>query len=69
MGPKTPPIRNKLAIPELLDELLDVFLPSSLSKETKLSERNLIANFITELNEVRGSLIIINHPLVSTITK
>lgn len=53
MGPKTPPHRNKLAVPELLDELLDVFLPSSLSKETKLSERNLIANFITELNEVR----------------
>lgn len=54
MGPKTPPPykNNQIAVPELLDELLDVFLPSSLSKETKRSERNLVANFITELNEV-----------------
>lgn len=56
-GPKTPPpYKNKATVPELLDELLDVFLPSSLPKESKLAERNAIANFINELNVVSGRM-------------
>lgn len=53
MGPKTPPpYKNKIVVPEMLNELLDVFLPSTISKQSKLNERKLITEFITDLIEV-----------------
>lgn len=52
MGPKTPPYKIKQTVPDLTDDLLDVFLPSSLTKDQKQSERKLITAFVTELNTV-----------------
>ncbi|XP_055371753.1 endothelin-converting enzyme homolog [Condylostylus longicornis] len=53
MGPKAPPYRVKEAVPILLDDLLDSFLPSSLTYEQKISEKESISIFIEELNKLR----------------
>lgn len=52
MGPKAPPYKIRNDVPELLDDLMNVFLPSSLSKEQRQSEMDLIRNFVSELNRV-----------------
>ncbi|XP_055678290.1 endothelin-converting enzyme 2 isoform X2 [Lutzomyia longipalpis] len=53
MGPKAPPYKIRNDVPELLDDLMNVFLPSSLSKEQRQSEKDLIRNFVSELNRLR----------------
>ncbi|XP_055716505.1 endothelin-converting enzyme 1 [Phlebotomus papatasi] len=53
MGPKAPPYKIRNDVPELLDDLMNVFLPSSLSKEQRQSEMDLIRNFVSELNRLR----------------
>ncbi|GAB0087502.1 uncharacterized protein DMENIID0001_018150 [Sergentomyia squamirostris] len=53
MGPKAPPYKVRKDVPELLDDLMNVFLPSSLTKEQRQSEMNLIRNFVSELNRLR----------------
>lgn len=55
MGPKAPPYKIRNDVPELLDDLMNVFLPSSLSKEQRQSEMDLIRNFVSELNRVSDS--------------
>lgn len=53
MGPKAPPYVIKEEIPELLNNLLDDFLPHSLGKEQKKSEKEIIEKFISDFNQIR----------------
>lgn len=53
MYPKAPPNnRIRPSEPHYLNELLDSFLPNSLSKAQIASEKTSIINFIRELNQV-----------------
>uniref|UniRef100_A0A182M0N4 Peptidase M13 N-terminal domain-containing protein n=1 Tax=Anopheles culicifacies TaxID=139723 RepID=A0A182M0N4_9DIPT len=53
-GPRAPPYDVE-EVPELLDELINTFLPLGLSAEQRQSERNLIFSFIRELNQLAWS--------------
>ncbi|XP_055847848.1 endothelin-converting enzyme 2 isoform X2 [Episyrphus balteatus] len=53
MGPKAPPYRLKLSAPKLLSDVLDSFLPSGLSYDQKMSEKEAITTFIEQLNKIR----------------
>lgn len=60
MGPKAPPYRAKQGVPELLNSLLESFLPGGLTVEQKLSENEAISTFIRELNKVSKHTYICN---------
>lgn len=53
LGPKAPPYVVKNEIPELLDALLEEFLPVGLGGDQKESEKSVIEAFIQELNQIR----------------
>ncbi|XP_059610294.1 neprilysin-1 [Phlebotomus argentipes] len=53
MGPKAPPYKIRNDVPELLDDLMNVFLPSSLSPKQRQSEMDLIRKFVSEVNRLR----------------
>uniref|UniRef100_A0AAG5CQE6 Peptidase M13 N-terminal domain-containing protein n=1 Tax=Anopheles atroparvus TaxID=41427 RepID=A0AAG5CQE6_ANOAO len=55
-GPRAPPYEAD-DVPELLDELINTFLPLGLSGEQRQSERHLISGFIRELNEIRRNYV------------
>uniref|UniRef100_A0A182XWP8 Peptidase M13 N-terminal domain-containing protein n=1 Tax=Anopheles stephensi TaxID=30069 RepID=A0A182XWP8_ANOST len=55
-GPRAPPY-DVDEVPELLDELINTFLPLGLSVEQRQSERNLIFSFIRELNQIRRNYV------------
>lgn len=57
LGPKAPIYNIKEGVPDMLDDILEQFLPSGLSAEQKISERELIVNFIVKLNSIRKSFI------------
>lgn len=57
LGPKAPIYNIKEGVPDMLDDILEQFLPSGLSSEQKISERELIVNFIVKLNYIRKSFI------------
>uniref|UniRef100_A0A1A9X1C6 Uncharacterized protein n=1 Tax=Glossina brevipalpis TaxID=37001 RepID=A0A1A9X1C6_9MUSC len=52
MGPKAPPYRLKQGVPKLLNDLLDSFLPSELTRDQKASENEAISTFIKVLNKI-----------------
>lgn len=56
-GPRAPPYDVE-EVPDLLDELINTFLPLGLSSDQRQSERNLIFSFIRELNQVIKSIYI-----------
>lgn len=53
IAPKSAPFEIRYDIPPLLDTLLDLFLPTTLSPEKKQFERESITQFIRELNQIR----------------
>lgn len=53
MGPKAPHYVIKDEIPNLLDNLLDEFLPQGLGLEQKNSEKEIIEKFIVDFNQIR----------------
>nr|XP_029716259.1 endothelin-converting enzyme homolog [Aedes albopictus] len=52
-GPKAAPNDVTEDVPELLDELMNVFLPPGLSAEQRQSEKSVIFSFIRDLNQIR----------------
>lgn len=59
MYPKAPPAINRIrpSEPPFLNELLDNFLPASMSAAQIASEKTSIISFIRELNQVRYSFL------------
>uniref|UniRef100_A0A182JUX3 Peptidase M13 N-terminal domain-containing protein n=1 Tax=Anopheles christyi TaxID=43041 RepID=A0A182JUX3_9DIPT len=55
-GPRAPPYDVE-EVPELLEQLINTFLPLGLSSEQRQSERNLIFSFIRELNQIRRNYV------------
>ncbi|XP_041760851.1 neprilysin-3 [Anopheles merus] len=55
-GPRAPPYDVE-EVPDLLDELINTFLPLGLSSDQRQSERNLIFSFIRELNQIRRNYV------------
>lgn len=53
MGPKAPPYVIKEDVPNLLDNLLDEFLPQGLGLERKNSEKDIIERFVVDFNQIR----------------
>lgn len=53
MGPRAPFYKIKDTVPKLLSELLDSFLPTGLSYDQKMSEKESITTFIAEFNKIR----------------
>ncbi|XP_055588122.1 endothelin-converting enzyme 1 [Uranotaenia lowii] len=52
-GPKAAPTDVTEDIPELLEELINVFLPPGLSNDQRQSEKNVIFSFVRDLNQIR----------------
>ncbi|XP_065087387.1 endothelin-converting enzyme homolog [Ochlerotatus camptorhynchus] len=52
-GPKDAPNDVTEDVPELLDALMNVFLPPGLSANQRLSEKSVIFSFIRDLNQIR----------------
>ncbi|XP_055618405.1 neprilysin-3 [Toxorhynchites rutilus septentrionalis] len=52
-GPKAAPNDVTDTVPELLDELINVFLPPGLSIDQRQSEKKVIFNFVRDLNQIR----------------
>lgn len=52
MSPKAPPNRLRQGIPNLLPDLIDRVLPSHLSYDQRVSEKETIIEFIKDLNKV-----------------
>lgn len=52
-GPKAAPYRLTFEAPTLLNDVLDSFLPSGLSYDQKMSEKEAITTFIEQLNKIR----------------
>uniref|UniRef100_A0A182FR35 Peptidase M13 N-terminal domain-containing protein n=1 Tax=Anopheles albimanus TaxID=7167 RepID=A0A182FR35_ANOAL len=55
-GPRAPPY-DVDEVPELLDDLINIFLPLGLTGEQRQSERNLIFSFIRDLNQIRRNYV------------
>lgn len=54
-GPKAPPFYIKEDYPAIIHELLDKFLPKSMSNDRKRLEKSAIIKFIRELNGVSSN--------------
>lgn len=52
MSPKAPPSRIKQGVPKLLADLIDNFLPPSISYAQRVSEKDTIFEFVKDLNKV-----------------
>lgn len=52
MSPKAPPNRLRQGIPKLLPDLLDHFLPTYLSYDQRVAEKDTIIEFVKDLNKV-----------------
>lgn len=53
MSPKAPPNRLHQGIPKLLPDLLDHFLPTYLSYDQRVAEKDTIIEFVKDLNKVK----------------
>lgn len=53
MSPKAPPNRLRQGIPKLLPDLLDHFLPTYLSYDQRVAEKDTIIEFVKDLNKVK----------------
>lgn len=53
LAPKSAPFHLRYDIPPLLDTLIDLFLPTNLVVDRRELERDLIVNFVKELNQLR----------------
>ncbi|XP_032305434.1 uncharacterized protein LOC6499889 isoform X2 [Drosophila ananassae] len=53
MSPKAPPSRIKQGVPKLLADLIDNFLPPSVSYAQRVSEKDTIFEFVKDLNKLQ----------------
>ncbi|KAM8703690.1 hypothetical protein ACLKA7_008335 [Drosophila subpalustris] len=53
MSPKAPPNRLRQGVPKLLPDLIDLFLPTSLSYAQRVAEKDTILEFVKDLNKLQ----------------